>query len=242
MTVRDLLADLATGAVQLLYPGLCLACGRPLGGGPRDFCAPCRVELATDPYPTCSRCASTLGPGVASSSDCARCRGQSFRFDRAYRFGPYDGLRREVILRMKRGRYEGVAEAVGALWAARDAARLRTEGVTAVVPVPLHWRARFARGYNQSEALARAWAAALGVPCWPRALRRVRRTPLQTSVAPSARADNVRGAFRAGRGLAGATVLVVDDVLTTGATASEAARVLRECGVRRVVVAALGHG
>lgn len=239
--MRDFLANLATGAAQLLYPGLCLACGRPLGGGPRDFCAPCRAELAADAHPICPRCASTLGPGVASGNDCARCRGQSFRFDRAYRLGPYDGLRREVILRMKQGRYEGLADAAGELWAARDAARLRAEGVALVVPVPLHWWRRFARRYNQAESLARAWAAALGVPC-RRALRRVRRTPAQTAVTPAARADNVRGAFRATTGFAGETVLLVDDVLTTGATASEAARVLRENGVGRVVVAAMGHG
>jgi predicted amidophosphoribosyltransferase len=108
---------------------------------------------------------------------------------------------------------------------------------------PLHWWRHWQRGHNQSEALARALARRLGVPCRPRWLRRVRHTPRQTQQPPSARADNVRGAFRARRGapLAGTTVLLVDDVLTTGSTASEAARALRAAGAGRVVVAVLGR-
>src|SRR5439155_26567449 len=102
---------------------------------------------------------------------------------------------------------------------------------------------RWQRGYNQAAVLARALASGLQIPCDERRLRRVRATPLQTAVAPSARRDNVRGAFRAAADprLRGQTVLLVDDVLTTGSTASEAARALKQAGVARVVVAVLGH-
>src|SRR5439155_26039653 len=145
--------------------------------------------------------------------------------------------------RLKHGQHEGLAEAVGELWAAHAAERLRTIGAGAVVPVPLHWRRRWRRGYNQAAVLAPALASGLQIPCRERWLRRVRATPLQTSIAPSARRENVRGAFRATADprLRGQTVLLVDDVLTTGSTASEAARALKAVGVARVVVAALAH-
>jgi predicted amidophosphoribosyltransferase len=95
-----------------------------------------------------------------------------------------------------------------------------------------------------SCALARALAARLSLPCHPRWLRRIRNTPKQTAQTPTGRRENVRGAFRAPRRarLRGKAVLLVDDVLTTGSTCSEAARALREAGAARVVVAVLAHG
>ena len=115
-----------------------------------------------------------------------------------------------------------------------------------LVPVPLHWRRRWLRGYNQSEALAHGLAARLRLPCGSCGLRRIRATPMQTSQTLAGRRDNVRGAFAAAPNVrtAGKTVLLVDDVMTTGATASEAARALKAAGARRVVVAVLtrAHG
>jgi ComF family protein len=114
-----------------------------------------------------------------------------------------------------------------------------------VVPVPLHWWRHWRRGYNQAETLARAVAAGLGLPCWPRCLRRIRNTPQQTlQSSPTSRQANVHGAFapRPGYRMAGKRVLLVDDVLTTGATASEAARALRRGGAGSVAVAVLAHG
>jgi ComF family protein len=144
---------------------------------------------------------------------------------------------------MKHGRYEGLSECVGELWAAHSAQRLRAENAQVVVPVPLHWRRHWQRGGNQAEHLARALASALQLPCATRWLRRVRSTPKQTGLSRTARRANVRGAFRAAPTPAwrGATVLLVDDVLTTGSTASESARALREAGAARVVVAVLAH-
>jgi predicted amidophosphoribosyltransferase len=117
-----------------------------------------------------------------------------------------------------------------------------TTAAPASLSTPPWWR-HWQRGYNQSEALARALARRLGVPCRPRWLRRVRHTPHQTQQPPSARAGNVRDAFRARRGapVTGATVLLVDDVLTTGSTASEAARALRAAGAARVVAGVLAR-
>jgi len=120
---------------------------------------------------------------------------------------------------------------------------LRCEGVAVVVPVPLHWRRRWARGYNQAAALAREMAEELGAEFAPNLLRRVRHTPQQVQPTASARRENMKGAFRARSGarLAGRTVLLVDDVMTTGSTAGEAARMLRAVGAAKVIVAVLAR-
>src|SRR5947209_11943151 len=137
---RALATDVGRGLLHLLYPGVCLACARPTGAGAGDFCQECRTALVTDPHPTCPRCASTLGPNLPPAADCARCRGHVFAFERVLRLGPYEGVRREAVLRMKHGHHEGLAEAVGELWSAHARERLRAVGAGAVVPVPLHWR------------------------------------------------------------------------------------------------------
>jgi ComF family protein len=164
-------------------------------------------------------------------------------FDAAARLGPYDGRLREAVIRMKSSAGEGLAEMMGRVFKEAVCPRLRTEGVGLVVPVPLHWRRRWERGHNQSESLGRELAGGLGVGFSARVLRRVRHTPQQVQPSASARRENVKGAFRAGSGasLAGRTVLLVDDVMTTGSTAGEAARTLRRAGAERVIVAILAR-
>ncbi len=236
--------DLAQGALALCYPGVCAACGRALPPEEIPFCKPCRTTLTSDDRPTCPRCASTVGAFTDLADGCPLCRDKAYHFEGALRLGPYDGLLRELVLRMKHASGEGLAELVGDLWAGHAAARLQQVGADVVVPVPLHWWRRLQRGYNQSEALAQSLAAHLRLPCRPRWLRRFRYTPRQTLQTPAARWDNVRGVFaaRPRAELKGKTVLLVDDVLTTGSTASEAARALRGAGAKRVVVAVLAHG
>src|SRR5262249_12622444 len=160
---------------------------------------------------------------------CTHCRSAAFHFEAVLRLGVYEGLLREVVLRLKHASGEGLAELLGELWAAHAEPALRAAGTTVVVPVPLHWRRRWGRGSNQSEALAGALAGRLRLPCRPRSLVRVRNPPRQALQTASLRQANVRDAFRAhaGHGLAGQSVLLVDDILTTGNTASEAARMLR---------------
>lgn len=239
--------DFLIGAQHLIYPGCCLLCGHPLAAAQTHFCSLCHQELFADTASTCPRCAGALGPFAVSDGRCGACRKESFAFEQVLRLGVYEGLLREVILRLKKQRGEGLAELLGECWAKEAAACFVSLHFDVLVAVPLHWRRRLRRGYNQSAALCRGLATYLGVPCHPSWLRRVRHTPQQTSrVTPAGRKANVRDAFRArpGAPLAGRTILLVDDVMTTGATASEAARALRAGGARRVVVAVLAraHG
>jgi ComF family protein len=239
-----LLRELGRGLLQLLYPGICSVCGVSLPPEQDRFCVSCRAALTTDPFSSCPRCAATIGPfALATLQDgCTYCRGKSFRFERVMRLGPYDGLLRDVILRLKHLQGDVLAELVGELWAEHAEARLRDLHADVVVPVPLHWWRRWRRGYNQSLALARGLAARLQIPCRPRLLRRIRNTPFQTQQTPSARPVNVRRAFRThSTYLVGKSVMLVDDVMTTGSTANEAAGAMRSAGAVRVAVVVLAR-
>src|SRR5262249_35832844 len=172
--------ELARGLVGLLYPTLCWVCGSAIAPDQVDFCAACRHTLTIDPHATCPRCASTVGPHVDVSKGCVSCRDLSLFFDRAVRLGPYEGLLRDVVLRMKHQAGEGLAEVVGRLWAEQAQSSLRALKVDVVIPVPLHWWRQWTRGHNQSAALAYALAGKLSLPCRPRWLRRVRATAMQT--------------------------------------------------------------
>jgi ComF family protein len=232
------------GLQDLLLPPACLLCGNRLADQHgASFCERCTASLLDDPCNTCPWCAATIGPHAITDGGCKFCRKEHFAFAAAQRLGPYDGLLRDVVLRLKHRGNEGLAELIGELWACRKRESLLAHGPSVIVPVPLHWWRRFCRGYNQGLALARGLAHQLGLPVCPSYLRRWRRTATQTSIPSTARRDNVRGAFqvRSGADLAGRTVLLVDDVLTTGATLHEAAGCLRKGGAAHVIVAVLAR-
>jgi ComF family protein len=183
-----------------------------------------------------------VGPFAASESGCPNCKDRDFRFHAALRLGPYDGKLREAILKIKHVAAADLADSLGRLLADHQEERLVNEAIEAVVPIPLHWWRQLQRGYNQSNSLARPIAARLGLPLRSRWLRRRRCTPHQMGRTLTARQANVHGAFQAvGQGMRGKTVLLVDDVMTTGSTCSEAARALRQAGTKRVIVAVLAR-
>lgn len=239
------LGEFARGVAHLIYPNACLICGSPEFDG-SDFrhglCRGCLAAVSTDPFDMCPNCAATVGPHSDVAEGCPACRAARFAFDAAVRLGPYDGPLRDGILRTKAFAGEPVAEMLGRVFAGVAAKRLAEFRAEVVTPVPLHWRRRWSRGYNQARAVADELATALGVLC-VETLRRVKPTSQHAQPSASARRENIRGAFRLARRarVAGRTVLLVDDVMTTGATAGEAARVLREAGAARVVVAILAR-
>ncbi len=233
------------GVMDLLVPPSCLECGSPLPGDALDasFCPRCADALFADPHDTCPRCAATVGPHSHVAEGCPLCRKERFAFEATCRLSRYEEPLRSLVHRIKRRGGEGLAELVGGIWGVRGRDRLLALKADAIVPVPLHWWRRVVRGFNQSEALARGLSRCLGLPVLTSCLWRQRRTQAQASLPRAARRDNVRGAFRATPAAipAGKTLLLVDDVLTTGSTLHEAARALVSAGAMRVVVAVLAR-
>jgi competence protein ComFC len=168
---------------------------------------------------------------------CALCRHGLRGFDAAYCFGSYEGRLREWIHLFKYGRVRTLAKPLVELLAA---ALPRTEAFDAVVPVPLHWRKRWQRGFNQSELLASGIARKWGLPV-RNALRRRRFTSAQAGLSNTERRKNVAAAFTSRRGVEGQRILLIDDVLTTGSTAAACARALRGAGAVRIAVAAVAR-
>jgi ComF family protein len=166
---------------------------------------------------------------------CALCRNGLRGFDAAYCFGSYEGTLRALVHLYKYGRIQTLSQPLASLLAA---ALPLDERFDAVIPVPLHWRKQWQRGFNQSDLLARAIARRRGIPV-VRALRRVRSTQTQAGLSNTERRKNVAAAFqcrRSGQTLAGRRVLLIDDVMTTGSTAAACARVLKQAGVAKVVL------
>jgi ComF family protein len=203
------MAALYRGFVELLAPRACAACDLPLEEDDIHFCGGCAPLLEEAP-------AGHRPPASAAA---------------AY---VHTGPLAEAVRRYKYGPRADLAGPLGALLA--DAARPLAGRVDVVVPMPLHPRRLRARGFDQAALLALPVARALGVPCVTRALCRVRETPPQAGLDAQGRAENVRGAFRvrAVTGLAGARVLLVDDVRTTGATLAAASEALCEARVAEV--------
>jgi len=138
---------------------------------------------------------------------------------------------------------EGLADLLGRVFAEARGTDLASVAADVVAPVPLHWWRKWTRGYNQSESVARELARVLRLPFDPKLLQRVRNTTRQVQSSRAERQENMKGAFRVRRGarVLGRTVLLLDDVMTTGSTAAEAAKTLRAAGADRVVLAVLAR-
>ena len=200
--------------------GACLKAPEPFSAD--YFCISCRTPFQN-------------GFPLDSEGRCALCRSGLRGFDAAYCFGSYEGVLRELIHLYKYGRIPTLARPLADLLAA---ALPRDERADAIVPVPLHWWRRWRRGFNQAELLARDLSRRTGTPV-AHVLRRARPTSAQAGLSNQARRKNVTGAFasrRASQPLEGKHVLLIDDVMTTGSTATACAIALKRAGAARVAL------
>ena len=235
--------------LELLLPGGCVVCRRWIpdrstsGEGPELVCVRCRSRLAVASWPRCPRCHHPRGTGREDTEDCLECRDWPEELTAARYAHVLVAPASDLVHALK---YEGWRELAGpmAIAMARVVPRAPAGGDLAsaralVVPVPTTNRRLRERGYNQAGLLARGVAGALGLGV-ATALTRARASTSQTTLAPGERRENVRGAFAPSpsdaRRVAGANVLLVDDVLTTGATAGEAALTLAGEGAATVTL------
>ena len=230
----------ATAALDLLYPALCPVCTTTLGAGRRDpLCAECWATIVRIEPPYCTSCGrpfAVFAPAAATAiGRCGDCVAAPPAWDYARAAASFDGPLRDALHALKfRGR-RAVARPLAELVLEQCRTALPVD-VDAFVPVPLSAVRERERGFNQAELVATRVASSLAVRLQAGWLTRVRATASQSDLGAAERRANVRGAFAASPRVAGRHVVVVDDVLTTGATAAECCRALRAAGARTVGV------
>jgi ComF family protein len=231
------------GLVRLLYPAACENCRRPLESGDQ-LCPTCAAELPKLLPPFCARCSQPFEGAITGSFVCANCHDRVLHFESAVAAYRSRGVVRQLIHRFKYGGEIHLRHLLGK-WLCETLADLRLAGrrFDCIVPVPLHSARERARGFNQAQLLAEMLARHTHLPA-RRLLERIRYTATQTRLDRRERMENLAGAFRLRRAsnVQELRVLLVDDVLTTGSTLSECARVLKEAGARSVHAATVARG
>ena len=232
-----------SGVFSLVFPDDCRICKQPLREVSRiPVCRTCLLKpeaLAAEYF--CVQCRAPFRSSFPLDEQglCGLCRRGVSGFDAAYSFGFYEDELRELIHLFKYGRVQPLGKPLGRLLAV---ALPRDQEFDLIVPMPLHWRKRWQRGFNQSALLATEIGRRSNVPV-KNALRRIRPTATQAGLTNAKRRLNVSGAFRARKRavLDGQRVLLVDDVMTTGATAASCARALKLAGAKRVTLLTLAR-
>jgi ComF family protein len=223
-------------ALDVALPTLCPACREPVGGN--GLCAPCWSKLSMIAPPYCERLgipfAYDPGPGVLSMQAIA----DPPAYHRARAAVRFDDVARALVHSLKYGDRLDLAPTM-ARWMARAGHELLA-GADALIPVPLHWRRLWARRFNQSALLAKTISRESGVAVNDTALKRTKATAQQVGLSQSERALNVQGAFgvppERKAEIAGRYVVLIDDVLTSGATSDACARALLRAGAKSVDV------
>ena len=220
---------LMTVVLDFALPPRCAGCAEIIDEVD-GFCADCWMTLDWLGNGGCQRCGLPLE--ATAAEQCARCLAAPPPLDRMRAAVAYGPLSRVIALKLKYGRKVALARTM-----ARFMAPLRgSDGAAILVPVPLHRRRLWWRGFNQSGLVAKQLGLAWGLPVDQYLLRRARPTPPLKGMNQAQRASTLRGAFAAvaGRRLNGETVILIDDVLTTGSTAAACAKVLRKAGAGRI--------
>ena len=244
--IRSLTRTLGDVAGWLL-PSTCLVCGTRVDTRQTDalpsVCSACELQIAPPlPY-TCSRCGAALGPHASPVGNCPHCRGRRLRFRSVTCAGMYEGPLKSVLLSAKWSWSTVNIRTLAQVCVRARADQLSGLGVDRIIPVPQNWTKRLLRHFNPAMIIGRECARALGRPLDPHILCRRRGTKPQKRVAMDSRFANQNNSFRVqnSRMINGQRLLIVDDVLTTGATCNEATRILLQAGARECHVAVIAR-
>lgn len=245
LKIKSILKEIYLTFLDLLYPekNICFICEEHDSSAKNaHICYNCLQEMTFLKGPRCSICGKPLGKGYLQDK-CHECINEKHYFTKAISPLEYTGIVKEAIYKYKYGKKSYMYKALGHILvqALQDEP---FDYVDIIVPVPLHKKKMQKRGFNQSELLAQYISKSLNIPLNKKDLVRVRNTDTQNKLGKSERYKNVKGAFKVQNNQAfnGLTVLLIDDILTTGATADECSKVLIKSGAKKVYVLALATG
>lgn len=230
------LKKLIFGLPDILYPRRCAMCDKPLKKSEPYVCEKCSGKVRFISGKTCIKCGRKMSDGAGRM--CHECINADHSFDEAFAPFIYEGDIRESIARFK---YRGRAEY--ATFYARcmyeyGKNRIKNWHADVLVPVPIHKSRLAKRGYNQADLIARELARLTGIPVTGDLIERVKKTEAQKELNAVQRKNNLRGAFAYKTGkLVPETVIIVDDIFTTGSTVNAVSRILKEYGAKRVYAA-----
>ncbi|MFM7056408.1 MAG: ComF family protein [Planctomycetota bacterium] len=245
-SLRPLAGLALQAALDLAVPFRCTLCGQtsiPPGGRWICYCRNCTDQLTVQPVHRCRICAAEVGPWSTTATGCVHCRGRTLRFKSVVCLAMYQDPLRKALLSAKWSFSAIPMRSLARLLAAERLDHLRSLQIDRVVPIPQHWRQRLVRHFNPAWVIAEELAKALQVPCDPHILRKSRRSRPQKRVSMAQRAQNQHNTFAVTcpAAIAGQRLLLVDDVLTTGATSSEAARCLLKARATECHVAVIAR-
>ena len=233
-------------ALTFLYPDVCQVCQEGRATRAEGYvCSVCRLGVAPIVPPKCDRCGLPFEGDITGPFECGNCREMELHFCHARAAVAARGMVLEVIHRWKYSRALRFEPFLAGLLLGDAVPALLREPWDLIVPVPLHPRKQTQREFNQAEHLSRHLSRACGIPLGRDLVRRTGATDTQTKLSRRERAQNMRGAFDRGRSAGaarGRRIVLVDDVLTTGATTSACAAVLRRSGARDVCVWTVARG
>ncbi len=231
-----------TPMLDFFFPPLCLGC-RERVAAHGTFCSKCWQQLTFISDPICIRCGIPFDYTPGTLDQCGHCLHAPPPFSQARAVLRYDDASRALVLRLKYQDDTALAKIYGPWLVRAGEALLR--GCDAIMPAPLHYGGLVGRRYDEAALLAQQIKRITRQTVWPHALRRIRATPAQTALSAKARAENVAGAFavhaRKRKQIRGKTVLLIDDVYTTGATLSACAVALLDAGAQEVRVLTLAR-
>lgn len=232
--------ELAQTAAHLFWPSRCLVCDRTIQPDQAGLCTNCWQDLSKSVAGDyCRRCGRDVSPFGIVDGRCGGCREEKYQYDGVARVGVYESTLRSLILAFKFNEKTELTPRLSAMLKDTLLAGGFYERIDIIVPVPLHWRRKLRRGYNQSYLLAgRVKTEDTPVST---DLVRIRNTQQQWDLTPPQRRRNVRGAFavRKGHPFKDRAVLLVDDISTSGATLNECAKTLKSAGAKKVYAAVI---